>query len=375
LNGAGTATYTVDLTDEDVVLEGDDVEEAKVYVTFAEQDGNYGSGAIVQVSTDEDVTENNPDYSWSAEGEDELDIDGTYTSEEHTLSIDDATIDSFSWVANSTGTLTVSSPGIGYNLVLPMAQALKLPGAKQGEVEKVEGPNKVKVPSVTTTAPLSQFASDELTVIVRPKKDEAGAVIPNEYIVLSAFPGDPDIPRASEWGGKFAVIIPGGEQQQENNINESILGVIALGATIGMGWNWITKKKKQLDKASAIADKMKGREDEKKKEEAKIAAQEAALAQVETFLKDPKNQEVINKIKNDPEIKRMTAELDQDYNKEYDSWERSGGQGMFSQGPSPWWGMGKESVVKQIEAKMKELGGEQLLNLLATSGQGIRGLK
>jgi hypothetical protein len=115
-------------------------------------------------------------------------------------------------VANSTGTLTVSSPGIGYNLVLPMAQALKLPGAKQGEVEKVEGPNKVKVPSVTTTAPLSQFASNELTVIVRPKKDEAGAVIPNEYIVLSAFPGDPDIPRASEWGDKFAVIIPGGEQ-------------------------------------------------------------------------------------------------------------------------------------------------------------------
>jgi len=115
-------------------------------------------------------------------------------------------------VANSTGTLTVSSPGIGYNLVLPMAQALKLPGAKQGEVEKVEGPNKVKVPSVTTTAPLSQFASDKLTVIVRPKKDEAGTVIPNEYIVLSAFPGDPDIPRASEWGNKFAVIIPGGEQ-------------------------------------------------------------------------------------------------------------------------------------------------------------------
>jgi hypothetical protein len=115
-------------------------------------------------------------------------------------------------VANSTGTLTVSSPGIGYNLVLPIEQAKKLPGAKQGEVEKVEGPNKIKVPSITTTAPLSQFASDQLTVIVRPKKDEAGAVIPNEYIVLSAFPGDPDIPRASEWGGKYAVIIPGEEQ-------------------------------------------------------------------------------------------------------------------------------------------------------------------
>ena len=119
-------------------------------------------------------------------------------------------------VANSTGTLTVSSPGIGYNLVLPLAQALKLPGAKQGEVEKVEGPNKIKVPSVTTTAPLSQFASDKLTVIVRPKKDEAGTVIPNEYIVLSAFPGDPDIPRASEWGGKFAVVIPSSSKLQES---------------------------------------------------------------------------------------------------------------------------------------------------------------
>ena len=111
-------------------------------------------------------------------------------------------------IANSTGTLTIKSPGIGYNLVLPIEQAKKLPGAKESEVEKIEGPNKVKVPAITTTAPLTQFKSDELTIIVRPKKDEAGAVIPNEYIVLSAFPGDPNIPRASEWGGKYAVIIP-----------------------------------------------------------------------------------------------------------------------------------------------------------------------
>jgi hypothetical protein len=111
-------------------------------------------------------------------------------------------------IANSTGTLTVKSSGIGYNLVLPIEQAKKLPGAKESEVEKIEGPNKVKVPAITTTAPLTQFKSDELTVIVRPKKDEAGSVIPNKYIVLSAFPGDPSIPRASEWRGKYAVIIP-----------------------------------------------------------------------------------------------------------------------------------------------------------------------
>jgi len=116
-------------------------------------------------------------------------------------------------IANSTGTLTVKSSGIGYNLVLPIDQAKKLSGAKEGEVEKVEGPNKIKVPAITTTAPLTQFKTDELTIIVRPKKDEGGNILPNEYIVLSVFPGDPDIPRASEWGGKYAVIIPGGKEE------------------------------------------------------------------------------------------------------------------------------------------------------------------
>lgn len=113
-------------------------------------------------------------------------------------------------IANSTGTFSMKSPGIGYNLVLPIEKAKQLPGASESEVEKAEGPNKVKVPAITTTAPLSQFKTDELTVIVRPKKDDKGAVIPDEYIVLSIFPGDPDIPRASEWGGKYAVIIPDG---------------------------------------------------------------------------------------------------------------------------------------------------------------------
>jgi len=130
-------------------------------------------------------------------------------------------------IANGTGTLTVKSPGIGYNLVLPIDKAKALPGAKESEVEKQEGPNKVKVSAITTTAPLTQFKSDELTVIVRPKKDEAGAVLPNEYIVLSAFPGDPSIPKASEWGGKYAVIIPGGKEEVkeiniENLVNEAL---------------------------------------------------------------------------------------------------------------------------------------------------------
>lgn len=126
-------------------------------------------------------------------------------------------------IANGTGTLTVDSPGIGYNLVLPIEQAKKLAGAKESEVEKIEGPNKIKVPAITTSAPLSQFKSNQLTIIVRPKKDAEGKVIPNEYIVLSAFPGDPSIPRASEWGGKYAVIIPNTEENtkiKENRLKE-----------------------------------------------------------------------------------------------------------------------------------------------------------
>jgi hypothetical protein len=130
-------------------------------------------------------------------------------------------------IANSTGTLTVKSPGIGYNLVLPIEQAKKLPGAKEIEVEKVEGPNKIKVHAITTTAPLTQFKSDELTIIVRPKKDEAGAVIPNEYIVLSAFPGDPSIPRASEWGKKYAVIIPDSKEEIKEDILETVNKVLS----------------------------------------------------------------------------------------------------------------------------------------------------
>jgi hypothetical protein len=121
-------------------------------------------------------------------------------------------------IANSTGTLTIKSPSIGYNLVLPIDKAKALPGAKESEVEKIEGPNRIKVPAITTTAPMDQFKTDQLTVIVRPKKDESGAVIPNEYIVLSAFPGDPSIPRASEWGGKYAVIIPSGKLDLEEGM-------------------------------------------------------------------------------------------------------------------------------------------------------------
>ena len=120
-------------------------------------------------------------------------------------------------IATTTGALKSTVSGIGYDLVIPTEEAKGLPGAEMGETEKVEGPNKLKVPSVKTTAPMEQFNTDELTVIIRPKKDEKSVVMPNKFIILSAFPGK-ELPRTSEWGGKYAIVIPSQAGQKEKEV-------------------------------------------------------------------------------------------------------------------------------------------------------------
>jgi hypothetical protein len=127
-------------------------------------------------------------------------------------------------IANSTGTVSLDSSGIGYDLVLPMDKAKILKDAQQVEVEKVEGPNKIKVPAIKTSEDIGAFSTDKLTIIVRPKKDDLGNVLNGQYIVLSAFPGNPDIPRASEWGGNYAVIIP--NAQMNESIRKIVRGAI-----------------------------------------------------------------------------------------------------------------------------------------------------
>ena len=132
-------------------------------------------------------------------------------------------------VSGDGGAYELNKPNIGYDLVLPIDKAKALKDAKEGEVEKQEGPNKVKVPSITTSQPLSSFASNRISLIIRKsnpqflpddvktdadiaKKIEEGKC----YSLLTAFPGNPDIPRASEWEGKFAVIIPNGTNESLN---------------------------------------------------------------------------------------------------------------------------------------------------------------
>ena len=115
----------------------------------------------------------------------------------------------------------IKVPRIGYNLVLPYDEAMSLEEAVESATEKKEGPNTITVPLVQTIQPLSDFSTDDLTFIVRPsnpqflpedvkmdlevmKKIEEGKC----YSLLTAFPGDPDIPKASEWNGMYAVVVP-----------------------------------------------------------------------------------------------------------------------------------------------------------------------
>jgi len=138
-------------------------------------------------------------------------------------------------VTGSGGVYTVSVPSVGYDLVLPMKDALGLPNAKKGTVEKQERGSAVEVPSVKTTAPLSRFKTDTLSVVVRPTTDMK--FVPEDlkdldkikkafedqklYSVLSAWPGRSDVPPSSQWGQDWAVVIPDAGSASDEATNES----------------------------------------------------------------------------------------------------------------------------------------------------------
>ena len=135
-------------------------------------------------------------------------------------------------VSGKGGPYQLDSPGIGYDLVLPIDDAKKLKDAKEGTVVKQEGPNKIKVPSISTSQPITDFSTNKVSLLIFPsnpqylpddlKNDEN---ILNQikqgknYSLVTSFPGNPNIPKASEWNGKYAVILPG----QSDSTNENKL--------------------------------------------------------------------------------------------------------------------------------------------------------
>ena len=130
------------------------------------------------------------------------------------IAADEGNIDK---IANTTGMLTKRVPGIGYDLVAKVINGQPVDKNNQpiqGElttVQKEEGREQVQVRAIKTNQPLSDFITDDLTVIVRPMKDDDGNPKPGEYITLSAFPGTTGADkRASEWGDEYVVILPQG---------------------------------------------------------------------------------------------------------------------------------------------------------------------
>ena len=115
---------------------------------------------------------------------------------------------------------TINVPDVGYDLVLPMDEALALPDAEMTKVAKEERGGEVLVPGVITSAPLDSFLTDKLSVVVRPtdsleyvpddvKEQVAQAVEEGRvYSILSAWPGRGDVPPVPQWEENWAVVIP-----------------------------------------------------------------------------------------------------------------------------------------------------------------------
>lgn len=119
------------------------------------------------------------------------------------------------------GAFEIEVPNVGYDLVKPYQEAMGYENAKESTTIKKEGPNEIQVPLVETTQSAEDFKTDKLTLIIRPsnpnylpedvKEDENILRMIGEgkvYSLLTAFPGNPNIPRASEWNGEYAVIVP-----------------------------------------------------------------------------------------------------------------------------------------------------------------------
>lgn len=117
-------------------------------------------------------------------------------------------------IANTTGVLSQKVPGIGYDLVVPIVDGKPMHKGKelQGEItktQKLDRSGPIDVPAIITDEPIESFATDELTVIIRPMKDEEQNPLPGQYIILSAFPGSTGADkRITEWEGNYMVVIP-----------------------------------------------------------------------------------------------------------------------------------------------------------------------
>ena len=62
---------------------------------------------------------------------------------------------------------TLSVPNVGYDLVLPMEEARRLPDAEEVEVTKQDRGGDVTVTGIVTSKPMQDFLQDKMSVVIR----------------------------------------------------------------------------------------------------------------------------------------------------------------------------------------------------------------
>ena len=119
------------------------------------------------------------------------------------------------------GLFELNIPNVGFDLVLPYEEAINLDGAEESGTIKKEGKNEIEVPLIKTSQSADDFKTNRLTLVIRKsnpqflpddvKEDEEILEKINDgkvYSLITAFPGNPNIPRVSEWNGEYAIVVP-----------------------------------------------------------------------------------------------------------------------------------------------------------------------
>jgi hypothetical protein len=119
------------------------------------------------------------------------------------------------------GLFELDVPNVGFDLVLPYVEAKNLDDAEETFAIKKEGKNEIEVPLIKTSQSENDFKTNKLTLVIRKSNQQflPDDVKENEeilekindgkvYSLITAFPGNPNIPRVSEWNGEYAIVVP-----------------------------------------------------------------------------------------------------------------------------------------------------------------------
>jgi hypothetical protein len=119
------------------------------------------------------------------------------------------------------GLFELNVPNVGFDLVLPYVEAKYLDDAEETFAIKKEGKNEIEVPLIKTSQSENDFKTNRVTLVIRKSSQQflPDDVKENEeilekindgkvYSLITAFPGNPNIPRVSEWNGEYAIVVP-----------------------------------------------------------------------------------------------------------------------------------------------------------------------